>query len=300
MKKYVAIIGILLLVIVVTLTSDTMALYTKSFDFSLTLTVVPDPDRPIRPGDFLSYEYSADKTCAYAGDSGPACAQGSVVFNEGQFLKDNTVTVSQDGGAIRNYPMDSKQKLYLVSSRVKDITDAKWHNFGIYFNGSYMDTKEVISNGYVLKFLDNGDLVINEEGFWNNHNYPDHSGDSIHQTSQEPLRNKAVASADTIRQRLGIDSGNTGPINASEIDMQIRIKVNDASKVVAYVYINDVLVHDDGIILLNDKRNMHPGGDGKNNMIGLSTYGAGTRVTFTKLYMDNWDGDTTSTIPVED
>lgn len=300
MKKYVAIIGILILVIVVTLTSDTMALYTKSFDFALSLTVVPDPDRPIRAEDFLSYEYSTDKTCAYAGGAGPACAQGSVVFNEGQFLKDNTVTVSQDAGAIRNYPLDSKQKLYLVSSRVNDIADAKWHNFGIYFNGSYMDAKQVISNGYALKFLDNGDLVINEEGFWNNNNYPDHSGDSIHHTSEESLRNKAVASADMIRNKLGIDIGNTGPIQSSEIDMQVRIKINDAEKVVVYVYINDVLVHDQGIVLFNDKRNIHSGGDIKNNMIGLSTYGTGTRVTFTKLYMDRWDGDTTTSIPVED
>lgn len=300
MKKYVAVIAILVLVICVTLVSDTMALYTKSFDFNMTLTVVADPNRPIRPEDFLRYEYNTDKTCDYTKDETRMCNQGSVVFQEGQFLKDNTVTVSQDAGAIRNYPMDSKQKQYLVSSRVMNITDGKWHNFGIYFNGSYMDAKTVITDGYVLKFLDNGDLVINEEGFWNNQNYPNHSFDDIHHTSQNPLENKMVADVTTLRNRVGIDLGNTGPIQASQIDMQVRVRINDADKVTAYVYINDKLVNTEGIVLANDKRIVHTGGTSKNNMIGLSTYGAGTKVTFTKLYMDHWDGNTNAIIPVEE
>lgn len=306
MRKYLFIITALVLAIFAVLVSDTMALYTKSFDYDLMLLLTKDPNRPIIEGDFLKYEFSEDKTCDYnqlndwsLDPNARKCAQGSVVFDPEHF----TMTISQDAGAMKNYPIEYGNNSYIVNARVSNITPSTLTNFGLYFNGSFSSiTYGKVSIGYSLKFKENGDLVINEEGFANNAS-DDHKDDMMHTTSDAStlVRDRIVASHEQVAKALGIQTTPEGIVISDHIDMQVRVNVVDSS-IYAYVYLNGHLMNDSAILVGLDRRIIHAGGSISNNMIGFSSYGKDTIVTVRKLYMETWDGITTEygKYPIED
>lgn len=294
-----------MLAIIAVLVSDTMAIYTKSFDFNLTLLLTKDPNRPIVESDFLKYEFNTQKTCDYNAKgnwnmdpNARKCAQGSVTFDP----KNYTMTVKNDAGAMKNYPIEYGDENYIVNARVTGINPTNYKNFGLIFNGSFSDiTNGKISAGYTLKFKENGDLVINEEGFANNeYASAGHDGDKIH-VGESPKRDIPVATHDEVAQALNVSNLDDGIVRADYIDMQVRVSVVN-SNISAYVYLNGQLINQNAITIGIDRRIIHAGGSISNNMIGFSTYGEGTSVTVRKLYMEPWDGVTTeySAYPIED
>lgn len=306
MRKYLFMITTLVLAIFAVLVSDTMALYTKSFDYDLTLLLTKDPNRPIIEGDFLKYEFSDDKTCDYnqindytIDPNARKCAQGSVVFDPEHF----TMTISQDAGAMKNYPIEYGNSSYIVNARVTNITPSTLANFGLFFNGSFSSIQYgKVSIGYSLKFKENGDLVINEEGFKNNIS-DDHKDDSMHTTSEPStlVRDRIVATHEQVVQVLGDQITPDGIVLSDHIDMQVRVNVINDS-IYAYVYLNGHLMNDSAIAVGLDRRKIHAGGLLANNMIGFSSYGKDKSVTVRKLYMETWDGVTTEygKYPMED
>lgn len=314
MKKYMITICVLVTAIFAVLVSDTMAIYTKSFNYDLTLVLTKDPNRPIVESDFLKYEFNEQKACDYTQSmNGPdpnarKCSQGKVVFDENT----HSVKVSQDAGAMKNYPLVYGDDNYIVNARVTDIASGSLTNFGLFFNGSYTAIQNgTISVGYVLKFNEKGDLYFNEEG---HHNYDDlgtHEKDEIHTTSNDPVRNKLIATHDQIAALLGAtELTEDGVVKTKKIDMQVRITManigtewNKQLNAVAYVYLNDKQINEVAIPVGIDRRGTHAGGEGfDNNMIGITTYGQDTSITVRKLYMEPWDGVTTEydKYPIED
>lgn len=314
MKKYMITICVLVTAIFAVLVSDTMAIYTKSFSYDLTLVLTKDPNRPIVESDFLKYEYNNRMVCDYYGKSDENyntnernCSQGSVVFDEST----HSVKVSQDAGAMKNYPLDYGDSDYIVNARVTDIESGILKNFGLFFNGSYANpTNGIISVGYVLKFDENGDLYFNEEGHKNNGNADDHSQDKIHVTAEKPVRKVLVAKHEEIANLLGsANLTEDGIVMTNKIDLQVRVTMKDVEyqgmktlQAVAYVYLNDKQINQNAIPVGLDRRTTHAGGNLVNNMIGITTYGQDTSITVRKLYMEPWDGVTTEydKYPIED
>lgn len=288
MRKYVGIVMFLVAVIFATVVSDTMAIYTKSFQYNFTLNILP-PD-PIFKNTFLSYEMQP-----------PSYAEGSVSFDE----ENKKVTVENEAGALRSYETNLNEFSYIAHTHIDTISPQVLKNFGMFFNGSYADTKEIISVGYVLKFDNQGNLIVRREGFQNNahpkgegeHYDPDlkdydHKGD--HYSIEENIG--IIATAAQLKTLLN------GRIDYSDgLDIQARVTKNNESKVAANFYIEGVLINKKPFVCGQDQRAIYNGGGTKNAMLGISSYGKGTKVVVDSVLLDEWDGkDLTYHVPVDE
>lgn len=285
MKKYMITICVLVTAIFAVLVSDTMAIYTKSFNYDLTLVLTKEPDRPIHENDFLKYEMKS-------------------IYNDSKVAFDelaNTVTVKGEAGAMKTFKNKSNLTDYEVTATFKSIAPepAELKNLGLVFNGSHApyggeqtgSQKQGMS--YVLKFDNEGNMLVTNQGFMN------YNGEGMdeYKNSNSPEKTHCILNASDVSEfikQYNIDL--TGNI---KLDVKVNKNTLEGEQMVIFIFINDHIVNPEGLKIMHDYRGDHLDGGKVNNMVGMSTYqtkenGAivsdpAREILVSDLYVKEWD-----------
>lgn len=288
MKKQFLCICLLVTGIFAAAVSDTTAIYSRSFLFNFQATIVEpeEPDRPIHENDFLKYEMKS-------------------IYNESKVTFDelaNTVTVKGEAGAMKTFDNKTNLTDYEVTATFKSIMPepAELKNLGLVFNGSHSTygadqqghQKQAIS--YVLKFDNNGNMLVTEQGFAN---YTAEGDDHYESSEFASVRHYPLLTADKVSefiQQHNIDL--TGNI---KLDVKVNKNTIQGEQMVIFIFINDHIVNPEGLKINHDYRINHSDGGNVNNMVGMSTYQTkenGTIVSdpareilVSDLYVKEWD-----------
>ena len=267
MRNYAMLAVVLLCAIVLSSVSDSAAVYTHSQSYSGELTF----HREITIDDFFHYEMVdtvADSTAVYDKE------QKSIILQ------------NESGAFIQHTKLPAKGD-YMASVELTSIMPDTLQSIAFQFGGSANVTSEgeegrtnYTAMGNILKFEDNGDLVIINQGFQKNLNQHDqYVEDSNHQVYHR------------------IPTAELPALNGRPVTLRVFVKYNrDNENCSIYIVINDTLLNKDALIPAGRAMNTQFADQvGANQIItGVSSYGAGKQVTFTKLKIEPWDGERSS------
>lgn len=293
MKKRLIIICLIVAGIFSAAVSDTMSIYTKSFNYNITLE---DP-RPLKPEEFYCYEI-------HKGDY----PTGKVDFNE----KEQKITLNDESGAMRTMTRDHFYQDYTVHAQIDSVKDFK--NFGVSFNGSYLhNNTNVQMIHYTMRITDDYQLVILQQGVVNNQ-----TGQTSHEHDEYQYGENFTPVVNTFEPSLSQGSKLSNSIDVSNylknrdpnkaLNIQIKVSLNQNDRLDVYFYIDGKLLNPYGtwteydtqgkpIIYKNhpipfrlrgDLRDHQTSSDGTIT-IGVNSYGKNQVVT-SLLYMEQWDG----------
>lgn len=290
MKKRLIIICLIVAGIFSAAVSDTMSIYTKSFNYNITLE---DP-RPLKPEKFYCYEIHQEPY-----------PTGKVDFD----VAGQKITLHDESGAMRKYSQNYHFEDYTVHAQILSSSDG-YHNFGVSFNGSYLFTKpNTRLDHYVMYITDDYKLQVRQQTVYNNLD-----GGQAHENdkySEYPVINTPVPSVlDSYKYPNSIDvSRYLKDKSPNEpLNVQVKVSVTNDAKIDLYFYLDGNLINESGkwkevnqqgntIIhdgpipyrVGSDLRHHQAGGDGSIT-IGVNSYG--TKEIVTKLlYMEQWDGE---------
>ena len=294
MKKRLIIICLIVAGIFSAAVSDTMSIYTKSFNYNITLE---DP-RPLKPEEFYCYEI-------HKGDY----PTGKVDFNE----IEQKITLHDESGAMRTMTRDHFYQDYTVHAQIDSVKDFK--NFGVSFNGSYLhNNTNVQMIHYTMRITDDYQLVILKQGVVNNQTgQTSHDNDAYQEIENfKPVENSfnpTLSEGNRLGNSIDVSEylKNRAPNKA--LNIQIKVSLNQDNKLDVYFYIDGVLLNPYGTWTEYDKQGMsiiyndHPvpfrlNGDLRDHQtsadgtitIGVNSYGKNQVVT-SLLYMEQWDGE---------
>lgn len=267
MKKYSVLAVVLLCAIVLSSISDTSAIYTHSKSYSGELTF----HKEITIDDFFHYEMVdtvADSTAVYDKE------QKSIILH------------NESGAFIQHTKLNAKGD-YMASVELTSLTPDALQSVAFQFGGSANVTSEgedartnYTAMGNILKLEANGDLVIINQGFQKNINqhdqYVEYSNNQVYHR---------------------IPKAELPALNGRPVTLRVFVKYNrDNENCSIYIVINDNLLNKDALIPAGRAMNTQYADQvGVNQIItGVSSYGAGKQVTFTKLKIEPWDGQISS------
>lgn len=287
MKKRLIIICLIVAGIFSAAVSDTMSIYTKSFNYNITLE---DP-RPLKPEEFYCYEIN----------------KGNYPFGKVDFdVAGQKITLHDESGAMRTMTADHEFDNYTVHAQIDSISNA-FKNFGVSFNGSYIaSTTNIRMDHYVMFITEDYKLQVRKQSVHNNvSGNVDHKNDEYNENFSNftPVDNVFKNGKNFIDvSKFFANKNSTDPLN-----IQIKVSCTKDDKLDLYFYIDNELVNEIGTIsgwddngkyyeytapipfrISHDLRKDQTSKDGTST-IGVNSYGINKIVT-SLLYAEQWDG----------
>lgn len=267
MRSYAMLAVVLLCAIVLSSVSDTSAIYTHSQSYNGELTL----HREITIDDFFHYEMV------------DTVANSTAIYDKEQ----KSIILQNEAGAFIQHTKLPAKGDYMATVELTSLTPDALQSVAFQFGGSASVTSEgeegktnYTAMGNILKFEDNGDLVIINQGFQKNINqhdqYVEYSNNQVyHRILQADLP----------------------ALHSCPVTLRVFVKYNrDNENCAIYIVINDKLLNEDAVIPAGRAMNTQFADQvGSNQIItGVSSYGADRQVTFTKLKIEPWDGERSS------
>lgn len=253
MKKRFLFICLLVTGIVAAAVSDTSAIYSHSIPLASGQITFLDDDVviPEVPVEFLKYEMNT------------MYPDSKVMLNEAT----GKISVKGEAGAMRVFDNAANYIDYQVTSVFHSISPqpTELKNIGLTFNGSRADHQQTGVNGvgYVLKFNNEGVLEIVPQGFENNH-INDNYNEIAKRETYEILK-KAEVDAFIMQHNIDLSQD-------IRLDVKVHMEGIFNEKYMVFIFINGHVVNPEGKIISHDCRIDQVDGNGKNSMVGMSTY----------------------------
>lgn len=290
MKKRLIIICLIVAGIFSAAVSDTMSIYTKSFNYNITLE---DP-RPLKPEEFYCYEIHQEPY-----------PTGKVDFD----VAGQKITLHDESGAMRTYTQNYHFEDYTVHAQILSSSGG-YHNFGVSFNGSYLlTTPNARLDHYVMYITNDYKLQVRRQTVHNNKDGGQTHENDMYNTNASDINAPvpSVLLGSPYSDSIDVSQYLKGKSSTDPLNVQVKVSVTNEAKIDLYFYldghlINQIgewkevnqqghaIVHDGPIPYRvgSDLRHYQAGGEGSIT-VGVNSYGKKEIVT-KLLYMEQWDG----------